>query len=70
MFNALLIVGIAATITPIVTGGPGLWIALGAGALAVLCVWPGRSEILGRGRGLPLFAIYVGTLSLLAHFAA
>lgn len=69
VFNALFIVGIAATITPIATGGPALWIALGAGALAVACVWPGSSGLLGRGRGVALILIYALTISLLAVFA-
>jgi cation:H+ antiporter len=69
VFNALFIVGIAATITPIPVTGAALWIALGAGALAAACTWPGRTELLGRLRGVLLIALYGVTLSLLAVFA-
>lgn len=69
VFNALFIVGIAATIAPISTGGPALWIALCAGGVAVLCVWPGSSGVLGRGRGVALILIYALTISLLGVFA-
>jgi len=69
VYNALLIVGITATITPILIHGAALWIALGAGAVAVACVWPGASEKLGRPRGVLLIGIYALTLSLLAVFS-
>lgn len=70
VFNALGIVGLAATITPIAIHGAALWIALGAGALAVLGTWPGARESLGRGRGLLLILLYALTLSMLAVFSA
>ena len=69
VLNALFIVGIAAMIAPIAIQGAALWIALGAGAVAVACVWPGASERLGRQRGVLLIAIYAITLTLLAVFA-
>lgn len=69
VFNVLGIVGLAATITPIAVHGAGLWIALGAGALAVISIWPGARESLGRGRGLLLILLYALTLSLLAVFS-
>jgi cation:H+ antiporter len=69
VFNALMIVGLTAVITPIPVQGAGLWIALAAGALAVVCVWPGAREILTRTRGVLLIVIYAITLSLLAVFA-
>lgn len=70
VFNATLIVGVAAMICPIAVSGAGLWIALGAASIAVVVVWPGRSEMLGRGRGVLLLLIYAATLSLLAVFSA
>lgn len=69
VFNALFIVGLAAVITPIPVSGAALWIALGAGALAAACTWPGRTELLGRLRGALLIALYGVAMSLLAVFA-
>lgn len=70
VFNALFIVGLAALIAPIPVSGSALWIALGAGAFAVLLTWPGRTELLGRMRGALLVVVYALTLSLLAVFAS
>lgn len=70
VFNALFIVGLAAVISPIPIAGSGLWIALGAGALAVAITWPGRAEQLGRARGVALVLIYALTLSLLGVFGS
>lgn len=69
VFNALFIVGLAALIAPIPIAGAGLWVALGAGAVAVALTWPGRTELLGRLRGVLLILVYAITLSLLAVFA-
>lgn len=70
VFNLLGIVGVAATITPITVSGAALWIALGAGTLAVIGTWPGARESLGRGRGVLLIMLYALTLSMLAVFSA
>lgn len=70
VFNALFIVGLTAIITPIPITGVGLWIALGAGALAVVSIWPGPSQRLGRARGVLLILIYAVALALLGIFAS
>ena len=59
IFNGLLIVGVAAVITPIRASGPELMLALGAGVLSLLLILPGRSDRLGRGRGVALLVLYV-----------
>jgi len=58
IFNGLLIVGVAAAITPIHVAAPELRLALGAGVLSLLLVLPGRSDRLGRGRGIALLVLY------------
>ncbi len=58
IFNGLLIVGLAAVITPIRASGPELWLALAAGVVSLLLILPGRSDRLGRGRGVALLALY------------
>lgn len=69
VFNALLIVGLTATIHPIAISGVALWITLGAGVLAAAAVWPGPRDLLGRLRGVGLLLLYALTLGLLASFA-
>jgi len=63
VWNSLLIVGLAATITPISVNLPELLVALVFGLAAVAALVPGRSQILGRGRAVPLFALYAGYLT-------
>ena len=70
VFNGLFVVGIAAVVTPIPIAGPALWIALVAAAIAVAAVWPGKTQILGRGRGVLLIVIYALMMALLAVFAS
>jgi len=70
VFNALFVVGLAATITPIAIAGPGLFIALGAGAIAVAAVWPGPTQVLGRARGVGLILLYALTMALLSVFSS
>ncbi len=65
IFNGLLIVGVAAVITPIRASGPELMLALGAGVLSLLLILPGRSDRLGRGRGVALLVLYVTYLTAL-----
>ena len=62
IFNGLLIVGVAAAIAPIQVAGPELRLAIGAGVLSLLLVLPGRSDRLGRGRGVALLLLYAAYL--------
>jgi cation:H+ antiporter len=63
VWNSLLVVGLAAAITPVAVNLPELLVALAFGAAAVAALVPGRSQILGRGRGVLLFALYAGYLA-------
>ncbi|MGB8022532.1 MAG: sodium:calcium antiporter [Candidatus Nanopelagicales bacterium] len=65
IFNGLLIVGVAAVITPIRASGPELWLAIAAGVLSLLLILPGRSDRLGRGRGVALLLLYATYLTAL-----
>ena len=65
IFNGLLIVGVAAAIAPIHVAGPELRLAIGAGVLSLLLVLPGRSDRLGRGRGVALLLLYATYLAAL-----
>lgn len=65
IFNGLLIVGVAAVITPIHATGAELWLAIAAGVLSLLLVLPGRSDRLGRGRGVALLLLYAAYLTAL-----
>ena len=65
IFNGLLIVGVAAVITPIRASGPELWLAIAAGVLSLLLILPGRSDRLGRGRGVALLLVYAVYLTAL-----
>jgi cation:H+ antiporter len=58
IFNGLLIVGTAALICPIPTGGPELAVAAIAGIVTIVMVIPGRSARLAPPRGLGLLAVY------------
>ncbi len=58
LFNGLAIVGIAASIHPIVARPAEVAVALGVGALSLLLLIPGRSLTISRGRGLVLLAAY------------
>jgi cation:H+ antiporter len=68
IFNGLLIVGMAAAIAPIHVAGPELWLAIGTGVLSLLLVLPGRSDRLGRGRGVALLLLYGLYLITLLNF--
>ncbi len=67
LFNGLAIVGVAATIHPITIPPLEVATALGFGAATVLLTVP-RNEVIPRGRGLVLLAVYgsfvVATLTL------
>lgn len=59
IFNGLSIVGVAASIHPIIAPPTEIAVALGMGLLSLLLLIPGREGILGRGRGLALITAYV-----------
>ena len=62
IFNGLLIVGVAAAITPIRVFGPELQLAIGTSVLSLLLILPGRSDRLGRRRGAALLVLYLAYL--------
>ena len=59
IFNSLFIVGIASNITPIRASFMEVAPALLFGAVSVALVWPPRSGVIGRRRGLLLLGLYV-----------
>jgi len=62
IFNALFIVGLAATIHPVQVDRSAVGITLAFGAITTLATFPNRQALIGRGRGivlLVLYAIYV-----------
>lgn len=63
IFNGLLIIGVAATIRPIQVAPAGVGIALGAGFLALLFAYPGRSGLATRSRGVLLLLLYAGYIA-------
>lgn len=58
IFNALLVVGLAALIRPIPVRWEEMVLGLGFGAVVLLAAWPGRTAVLRRRRGLWLLAAY------------
>jgi cation:H+ antiporter len=58
IFNGLLVVGVAALITPIRVSAAEILAAVVAGVLTLALILPGRRDRLGRGRGLALIALY------------
>jgi cation:H+ antiporter len=67
IFNCLFIVGLAGLIGPFEEPLAHVLPSLLLGVVAVACLTPGRGPSLGRGRGLILLALYVGSI-LLAWF--
>lgn len=69
LFNGLLIVGVAAVIHPILITWDEFLVAIVFGVVTMLMVIPGRSNHLGRGRGILLLTTYVGYVAtlLLVH---
>jgi cation:H+ antiporter len=67
LFNGLWIIGVAAVICPIRTGGWETLIALAAGVSAVLIILPGRSGGIGRIRGLGLLIVYLAYVAMVLH---
>jgi cation:H+ antiporter len=60
IFNNLWIVPVAALIYPIGFGWPEVAVALAAGVIAMLAVFPPAHGLIGRGRGAVLVAVYAG----------
>lgn len=65
IFNGLLIIGVAAAITPISISMSEFGIAIAAGLLTMLLAVPGRSNRLGPQRGVLLLAVYAGYVAVL-----
>lgn len=63
VFNGLLIVGVAATIHPIVIAPGDVYLTLAFGAAAVALLYPARLGWIGRRRGALLLALYLAYLS-------
>ncbi len=67
IFNGCFIVAVAAIIHPIAVDLNEMTVALGFGLAVLLCAYPGRDGVIGRGRALwllLLYAAYVATLLL------
>lgn len=67
ILNGLLIVGIAALITPIRVNPLEAGIILLFGIASLLLVWPGKTGLLGRSRGLVLLTLYGLWMFVLIH---
>jgi cation:H+ antiporter len=65
IFNGLLIVAVVATICPISVDWREVVVALVFGLLAVVCTFPARNGLIGRGRGVVLLLVYGLYLALL-----
>lgn len=59
LFNGLAIAGVGASIHPITAPPAEVAVALGMGLLALFLLIPGRSALIGRGRGVLLLAAYI-----------
>lgn len=64
--NGLLIIGVAGAITPYETDFRTVLPALLVGMAMLFLAWPGRANVLGRGRGLALMLAYLIHLALSA----
>jgi cation:H+ antiporter len=65
IFNGLLVVGVAAAITPIPIAWDEFRLTVVAGIVTVLLVIPGRSTRFGPLRGLTLLAVYAAYVAIL-----
>ena len=65
IFNGLLIVGLAAVISPVRVHANEILAVVVAGVLTLLLVLPGRGDRLGRSRGAALLVLYGGYLVVL-----
>lgn len=65
IFNTLLIVGVAALISPITIGRSEIEVGIAVSMLVVLLAIPGRSGLLGRWRSLPLVATYLAMVTFM-----
>jgi cation:H+ antiporter len=70
IFNALFIVGVAASIFPITFMLREVMVGLLYGLFATLVVFPGKYGLLGRGRGMILLALYLLYLGLILQGGA
>lgn len=66
IFNALLVVGVAAAIHPIPVVGEDIALACGAGVLTMALVIPGRSCRLAPWRGVVLLVVYAAYIAVSA----
>lgn len=66
IFNTLLVVGVAALISPITVTRSELQVGVVASIAVVALAVPGRSARLGRWRSLPLLATYVVVITLIS----
>jgi cation:H+ antiporter len=66
IFNTLLVVGVAALISPITITRSELQVGVVASIAVVALAVPGRSARLGRWRSLPLLATYVVVITLIS----
>ena len=62
IFNACFIVAVAAIIHPIDVDRNAVYVALGFGLVTLLCAYPGRDGVIGRGRALWLLLLYTSYL--------
>lgn len=58
LFNGLAIVGLAASIHPVRVPFDAIFVALALGIVSLLMLIPGRSELIGRTRGVMLLVVY------------
>jgi cation:H+ antiporter len=70
IFNTLLIVGVAAGISPISVGRAGIELGIIASMVVVVLAIPGRSGRLGRWRSIPLVATYLVLVSIMIGASA
>lgn len=65
IYNACFIVAVAAIIHPIGVDQSEAFVALGFGLAAMLCAYPGRDGVIGRGRAIWLLLLYASYLTIL-----
>lgn len=66
LFNGMAIVGTAALIHPMMVSPAQVMVTLASGVLALLLLLPGKSGLLGRGRGISLLLVYAVAMALAA----
>lgn len=65
IFNGCFIVAVAAIICPIAVDRNEMYVALGFGLAILLCAYPGRDGVIGRGRSIGLLLLYAAYLTIL-----